>query len=586
MQNQELKNQKSELKDAVATLKNSFLFVGFVSMFTNILMLVSPLYMLQLYDRVLMSRSVDTLILLTIIVVILFITYGLLEMVRSRLLVRIGNRFDLMLSNRVFNSLFVLANQFPSKASSQPLTDLTTVRQYMSSHAVFGFFDSPWIPIYIIVLFLFHPLFGYFAIFSAIILTIISILNQKLTKDKLQEAAELSTVSNRFIESNLRNAEVVNAMGMIDNIKQRWQVRYYSFLNAQTDASDQGGIWSNSSKTLRMMFQSLILGLGGYLVIVGELSPGMMIAGSIILGRALAPLDLLTNSWKQFSGAKTSYERLNIFLQSFPEKKEYMKLPAPKGELLLENIVVVPPGAKQASLMQISMTINKGDIVGIIGHSAAGKSSLARAVLGIWPLHSGKVRLDKSDINQWKKEDLGEYIGYLPQDIELFEGTISENIARFGEVNADKVLESASLAGVHEMILRLPEGYDTKIGLGGTSLSGGQRQRIGFARAIYGDPVFVVLDEPNSNLDDAGELALLQAINRLKSKQTTVIVITHRLDILQATTKLAVLKAGTLQMYGNKDAVLAKLYPAKAKPKPRPQTKTAIPVVSLSKPGA
>ena len=261
-----------------------------------------------------------------------------------------------------------------------------------------------------------------------------------------------------------------------------------------------------------------------------------------------------------------------------------MKLPAPKGEVLLEAITVVPPSAKQASLMQVSMAINKGDIVGVIGHSAAGKSSLARAILGIWPLYSGKVRLDKSDINQYKKEFLGEFVGYLPQDIELFEGTISENIARFGDINSDKVVEAATMAGVHEMILRLPEGYDTKIGMGGATLSGGQRQRVGFARAIYGNPVLVVLDEPNSNLDEAGELALLQAINRLKAKQITVIVITHRMNILQATTKLAVLKTGTLQMYGNKDEVLAKLNPTPPKPPVKPKKQPQI--VKLSKPGA
>ena len=587
------KNQKtkeSELKSAIMQSKKSFIIVGLFSLFINILMLVPPLYMLQLYDRVLTSRSEDTLIMLTAIVVVLFATMATLEIVRSKVLVKVGNKLDSILSKRVFDSLFDLANKQPGKASSMPLNDLTQIRQFMTGNGLFAFFDAPWMPIYIAVLFMFHPWFGYFAIFAAIVLVIITILNEYDTKEKLLEANVMSRASTIYVDSNLRNAEVINAMGMKANIQHIWRDKYYAFLNAQTDASNKAGIWSNVSKSLRMLFQSLMLGLGGYLAIQNEVSAGMMIAGSIIMGRALAPLDLIIGSWKGFSSARTSYERLDGLLENFPKDKEYMELPAPEGEILLEGVVVIPPNAQQPSIKGISMKIDKGDVVGIIGPSAAGKSSLARIILGLWPLAAGKARLDKADIYQWDKVDLGKYIGYLPQDIELFEGTISQNISRFSEIDPAKVVEAAKRAGVHEMILRLPEGYDTKIGVGGESLSGGQRQRVGFARAIYGDPVLVVLDEPNSNLDDQGEMALVEAIKSLKESGTTVIIITHRPSILQVTNKLAVIKQGLLELYGNTNEVLSKIAAANQAATAQAPTPAASPqkaqTISLSKPSS
>ena len=584
-------NQKkvtsSELKNAIMQSKRSFIAVGIFSFFVNLLMLVPPLYMLQLYDRVITSRSEDTLIMLTLIVVVLFITMALLEIVRSKVLVKIGNKLDSILSQRVFDSLFELANKHPGKASSMPLNDLTQVRQFMTGNGVFAFFDAPWIPIYIAVLFFFHPIFGYFAIFAALVLLCFTVINEYSTKQKLSESNSLSRASTIFVDSNLRNAEVVNALGMKNCIRSKWEEKYFGFLNAQNDASNKAGIWSNISKTSRMLFQSLILGIGGYLAINMEVTPGMMIAGSIIMGRALAPLDLLTNSWKGFSSARTSYARLTELLNDFPKDKEYMRLPDPKGELLLEQVVVVPPNAKQPSIKGISMKIDQGDIVGIIGPSAAGKSSLARVILGLWPLVQGKVRLDKADIYQWDKQELGKFIGYLPQDIELFEGTISQNIARFNEVDSKKVVEAAQKAGVHEMILRLPEGYDTKIGPGGASLSGGQKQRVGFARALYDDPVLIVLDEPNSNLDDQGEIALVKAVMSLKASGTTVVIITHRPSILQVTTKLAVIKQGMLEIYGNTKEVMAKMSAANAAQTQAKQPKIPAqqPKISLGKPG-
>jgi ATP-binding cassette subfamily C protein EexD len=583
------KPTSSELKEAILASKKSFMIVGFFSLFINLLMLVPPLYMLQLYDRVITSRSEDTLIMLTAIILVLFATMALLEIVRSRILVKVGNKLDSLLSQRIFNSLFELANKHPGKASSMPLTDLTSIRQFMTGNGLFAFFDAPWIPIYIAVLFMFHPMFGYFSIFAAIVLVSFTILNEYSTKTKLAEANAKSRASTMYVDSNIRNAEVINAMGMKENIKHIWLEKYYGFLNAQNDASNKAGLWSNISKSTRMLFQSLMLGLGGYLAIHDEVSSGMMIAGSIIMGRALAPLDLIINSWKGFSSARTSYQRLEALLVDFPKNKDYMELPDPEGEVLLEGVMVVPPNAKQPSLRGISMLIKKGDVVGIIGPSAAGKSSLARAILGLWPLAAGKVRLDKADIHQWDKIALGKHIGYLPQDIELFEGTISQNIARFAEVDSQKVVEAAKKAGVHEMVLRLEDGYDTKIGAGGASLSGGQRQRIGFARAIYDNPKLVILDEPNSNLDDQGELALIKAINSLKEIDTTVIIITHRPSILQVTNKLAVIKQGMLEAYGNTNEILAKMAEAARGTKAQAQQlkqQNVAPKISLSKPGS
>lgn len=587
------KNSVSELKSVILKSKRSFIFVGFFSFFINILMLTSPLYMLQLYDRVLTSRSEETLILLTLLILVLFITSALLEMVRSRILVRVGNKIDGLLSNRIFDSLFELANKSPGKASSLPLNDLTQVRQFLTGNGVFAFFDAPWIPIYIAVLFLFHPYFGYFAIFAAIILLLITIINEKVSKDKLKEASSLASQSTMYVDSSLRNSEIVHAMGMSNNIRNRWLKKYYGFLTFQTQASEEASIWSNLSKSLRMLFQSLILGLGGYLAIKMEVSAGMMIAGSIVMGRALAPLDLIIGSWKQFSSARTSYYRIESLLNEFPSKKENMDLPIPKGEILLESIVVIPPSGKLPSIKGISMMINQGDVVGIIGPSGAGKSSLARAILGIWPLVSGKVRIDGADISQWDKQKLGKYIGYLPQDIELFEGTISENIARFGDIDSVKVIDAALKSGVHDMILRLPDGYDTKLGAGGHSLSGGQKQRIALARAIYDNPVFIVLDEPNSNLDDQGELSLVNAINKLKENMVTVVIITHRPSILQVTNKLAMLQSGILQIYGSTNEVLSKLNESKVQSEqqaaqqkqPTPNIQLSTPKVSLNKPG-
>jgi len=569
---QNKKSPKSELRSALFKSKSAFIFIGFFSMFINLLALTSPLYMLQLYDRVVASRSEDTLLFLTLLVVVLFFTSGILSMVRSRVLVRISNKVDALLSSKVFDSIFVLANKEPGKASAAPLSDLSKIRQFMSGNGAFAFFDAPWMPIYIFILYMFHPYFGHLAIFAGLVLFSIAIMNQANTKKYLAEANQFSAKSGMYVNANIRNSEVIYAMGMGSKIKERWHKNHIDYLLAQTKASDKGAFWSNLSKTLRMLFQSLALGLGGYLSITGQMSPGMMIAGSIIMGRALAPLDVLIASWSQFLGAKEAYGKIDELLKAFPEQEKAMELPDPEGKLSLEQIYVIPPKAQLPSLKGINMVIEKGDVVGIIGPSASGKSSLARAVLGLWPLKAGKVRLDGADISQWDRDNLGKFIGYLPQDIELFSGTVSENIGRFNEVDPKKIVEAAKLAGVHELILKLPKGYDTVIGLGGSALSGGQRQRIGLARALYDSPSIVILDEPNSNLDDIGEQALLQAIIHLRRRGATVMLITHKTSILQVTTKVALIQEGVLKMYGPTADVLAKLrgkqpqQPAQQKP--------------------
>jgi ATP-binding cassette subfamily C protein EexD len=542
-----------------------------VSLFINLLMLVPTLYMLQLYDRVLASRSMETLIMLTIIVVVMFFVLGMLEFVRSRILIRVGNAIDSKMSNRLFDAMFALANRHPGKATAQPLGDLTQIRQFLTGTPLFAFFDAPWIPIYIGILFLFHPIYGYFGIFAILVSMSLTLINEKRTKKGLEDSNRHYQASQSFINSSLRNSEIIEAMGMHGNVRRRWYNRYVTFLNEQSNASDEAGIWSNTSKISRMLMQSLVLGIGGYLAIKGEVSPGMMIAGSIILGRALAPIDLMTSTWKQFSSARISYGRLENLLSEFKVTQKPTPLPAPKGFIDVENIVVLPPDSKVPSVRGVTLSIKAGETVAVIGPSAAGKSSLARAILGVWPCTNGKIRIDGAELSHYDREILGKTIGYLPQDIELFDGTISENIARYEDPKPEMVVEAAQVAGVHEMILQLPQGYDTPIGPGGIALSGGQRQRVGLARALYCYPKIIVLDEPNSNLDDVGERALTQAIIELKKRGSTVILITHRPSVLGVTDKIAFMRDGTLQLFGARDEVLAALAPQPQAPIQNPQ---------------
>jgi len=554
---------KTDLQAALHACKGSFMATGFFSLFVNILMLVPTFYMLQVYDRVMASGSHSTLLMLTLILTLLLATMGALEWVRSRIMVRISTRLDTLLGGRLYDASFKQAlHSGGMNASAQPLSDMTGLRQFLTGNGLFAFFDAPWLPVYLAVMFMFHPWFGWFAVFSALVLIALAWANERLTGQALKDANKESIAATAFTAKNLRNAEVVESMGMLGQLRGRWQARNNRVLELQGVASDRAGSVTAFSKTFRMLVQSLILGLGAYLALEQEISSGMMIAGSVLLGRALAPIDLMIGSWKGFISARGQYERLNELLGKIAAEPTRMSLPAPQGAVSAEALMITPPGAPQPAIRGLSFSVAPGEAVGIIGPSGAGKSSLARALLGIWPASHGKVRLDGADVFTWKRDELGPHIGYLPQDIELFEGTISENIARFGSVDPAAVVEAARLAGVHELILRLPQGYDTLIGASGGGLSGGQRQRIGLARAVYGKPKLVVLDEPNSNLDDQGERALAQAIQELKAAGTTLFVITHRTNVLAALDKLMVLRDGMLVTFGPLGQVLAELQKA------------------------
>lgn len=552
--------RENSLIVALKACKGSFISVGFFSFFVNALMLVPSFYMLQVYGRVVTSGSIPTLVMLTLIMILLLGTMGSLELVRSRIMVRLSTKLDVLLSRDLYRASFKRAlNSGGMDASAQPLNDLTGLRQFLTGNGLFAFFDIPWLPIYIGVMFLFHPWYGWFAIGCAIVLLVLAAVNERLTGKAIAEANKQNIAANLHTNKTLRNAEVIESMGMLETIMGRWGERQRQVLLLQSQASDKGGMITSFSKTFRMLSQSVILGVGAYLAVKQEITPGLMIAGSILLGRALAPIDLMIGSWKGFIAARSQYARLNEILDEQQAESQRMSLPAPEGHVLVENLIVSAPGSKVPILRNVSFAVTAGSVVGVIGPSASGKSTLARALLGVWSPQHGVVRLDGADINNWDKRELGPHVGYLPQDIELFEGSISENIARFRDVEAEKVIRAAKTAGVHDMILQLPDGYDTVIGTAGINLSGGQRQRIGLARAIYGNPRLIILDEPNSNLDEVGERALALAIQQLKASGATVFIITHRTSILAQLDRLLVMSNGTVALYGPRENVMAEL---------------------------
>ena len=528
------------------------------SAFINMLMIVPAIYMLQVYDRAVGSQSQSTLLMLTLIMVFLLSAMGSLQWVRGQIMVRAGAMLEDILSERVFDGTFRQSLLSAGKSSAQPLSDLTGLRTFISSPAVNAFFDSPWVLIYIIIMFLFHTYFGFLALFAVSLLGSLSYFNRRMTETALTDAGNEALWSKNYANRHIRNAEVIESMGMMKDVRARWSEHKRRSLAQSGQAADTSTAFTSSSKALHIMMQSLALGLGAYLAINREISPGMMIAGSILLGRALAPVDQLVGAWKSFQAATQQFERLEELLTMTPPAAAKLELPAPLGNVNVEAIRVVPPGSPLPVLKGVSFALEAGACLGVIGPSAAGKSTLARALLGIWPAAMGTVRLDGADIYKWDRAELGPHIGYLPQDIELFDGTISENIARFGEISSEAIVEAARMAGVHEMVLRLPEGYDTIIGANGGVLAGGQRQRIALARAIYGKPSLVVLDEPNSNLDDTGESALRSALQQLKQAGTTVMVITHRPNILFGVDKILVMKDGQVADFGPAEMIMRK----------------------------
>ena len=553
-----LTSESSDLRRALAACRRSFLATAFFSLFVNLLMLGPAIYMLAIYDRVLMSGSESTLTMLTVITVFLFLVLGGLEWIRSRILVATSARLDEHLGERVFEAIFARSlTSSGAVATAQPLSDLLQIRQFLTGPGLLAFFDAPWIPIYIGLMFLFHSYFGVVAVLSMLLLAGLAFWNEMATRTDLADANRESIEATQFVQRNVRNAEVIEAMGMLPRLRARWQAKQLQVLALQSRASTKAGLINALSRTYRLTIQSLVLGLGAYLAIRKEISPGLVISGSILLGRALAPLDHMIAGWRGFLGAREAYGRLDTLLRTIPERGSRMSLPSLRGQVTLENLVIAVPGRSEPILNGVTLTIEPGSTVALIGPSAAGKSTLARAILGLHPPARGRVCLDGADVHNWDRTQLGQSVGYLPQDVELLDGTVAENIARFGDVESDRVVEAAQWAGIHEMVLTLPQAYDTPLLGGAVTLSAGQQQRIGIARAIYGRPRVVVLDEPNANLDIAGEAALLKTLLQLQRDGCTVVVITHRTNVLQAVQKVALIVHGKVAMYGPREEVVA-----------------------------
>ncbi|MDR2317516.1 MULTISPECIES: type I secretion system permease/ATPase [unclassified Pseudomonas] len=550
---------RSELADVLFRLRRSFYALAAFSGVINVMMLTPAIYMLQVYDRALVSRNVTTLGMLTLLVVGLFLLMSALEMTRTRVLIRVGNCLDMDLNRRIFSAAFERNLSRAGGNPAQALQDLAQVRQFLTGNGLFAFFDAPWTPIYLVVCYLIHPWLGLVTMIGSLILVGLAYLTEKATQKPLAEANQAAMSSASYANNNLRNAEVIEAMGMLPSIGKRWYQGHLRILQMQTLASDRAALISSTGRFVRITLQSLILGTGALLAIEGKITPGMMIACSILTGRALGPVEQVIASWKQLLGCRLAWGRLNDLLQDYPQRPPSMSLQRPMGMLAVENVIAGAPGTTTSIVRGVSFSLVPGESLGIIGPSASGKSTLARLLVGVWPAQAGKVRLDGADIFTWNKAELGPWLGYLPQDVELFEGTIAENIARFAEVDSDAVIRAARSSGVHDMILHFPQGYDTRLAADGTPLSGGQKQRIALARALYGEPNLVVLDEPNANLDDVGEKALVDALAELKARGATVILISHRPNVLCAVDKILMLRDGAVHMLGSRDEVFAAL---------------------------
>jgi len=557
------RNKSSEKADeillALIAYKKIFKSVAFFTAVMNLLLLVPSIYMLEVYDRVLTSRNEFTLLMLTLIIFFLYLIYAYLDAIRSHTVIAIGKKIDADLNHRTYTAAFEQNLKIRGGNAGQSLNDLTTIRQFVTGPSLYAFFDAPWFPFYLIVIFLFNVWLGIFSTVCVLILLILAYVNETSTHQPLTEASTLAVKSSAIAGNNLRQAEVIESMGMLPQLRDRWFKVHSQFLEKQALASQRAASLGATTKFFRTLMQSLALGFAAYLVLENQLSPGMMIAAAILLGKATSPLEMAIGSWRQWRNSVSSYERLKKLLSDNPPRVVGMSLPKPEGYLSMDAVYAAPPGIKQAVIKNVSFSIGPGDVMGVIGPSAAGKSTLARVAVGIWPSTPNSARIDGADVYRWNKDELGPSIGYMPQDVEVFPGTVSENIARFTQFNAEDVVEAAKLAGVHDMILHFPEGYDTRIGDGGVGLSGGQKQRLALARAIFGNPNLVVLDEPNSNLDDAGELALVKAIRKLQARKACVMVITHRISVLQATSKLLLLQDGMVKMFGSTGDVLKTL---------------------------
>jgi PrtD family type I secretion system ABC transporter len=559
------------LQRVLTELRVGLRTIALFSFFINLLVLTSPIYMMQIYDRVLGSGHIETLVFITVIAGVAVLIMGLLEMVRGRLLGRVSR----WLERRLAPDLIAAAMRgtfYGLPASAQPLRDLAQIRMFLSGPGVNAILDSPWVPIFIVVIWLIGAWLGVLALAAAVLLFAIAVLNEYLSRRKLKQAGTVSIGAMQRADAAIRNADVFHAMGMLPGFLRGWTKTNAAVLELQLAAGDRNAAFVGLSKFFRIFVQMLVLGVGAYLVLQHQMSSGAMIACSILMGRALAPVEQAIAGWKSFIGARDAYERLQRLLERIPPPPEAMPLPAPAGRLTCEQIVYVPRGRETPILQGLSFSLPAGEALGIVGPSAAGKSTLCRILVGSWQPTRGHCRLDGADVFLWPSEQLGPFVGYLPQDVELFSGTVKDNIGRLlPDPDPEAVVEAAATAGVHEMILRLPNGYDTEIGEGGGFLSGGQRQRIGLARALYGRPKLIVLDEPNASLDGEGEDSLINAMIKAKGWGATVVIVAHQPRILQPVDKVLLLRDGKAELFGPRDEVFAKLRPQRVTADPRPR---------------
>ena len=541
----------SPLKQAYGRFKAIIFATVIFSFFSNLLMFVGPLYMLQVYDRVLASRNEFTLLMITGIAVAMLVTYGFLEFIRSKMLVRAGLQFDDMLANPAFNRVVRKQLLAPNSGAHATLQDVDRVREFLTGQGILAFFDAPWVPLFLALVFAFHPWLGLVATIGALIIFALALTNEFATRGLLQEAGTANAGAAHFVNTTVQNAEVIRALGMEKPLTNRWLKQHDEVLDAQAKASGRAGAIMASTKFVRMSLQIAILGMGAYLAIQQQISPGIMIAASIVMGRALAPVEQAVGQWKQFVAARQSHKRLTEIFETLGDEEQRMQLPAPKGNLVVQNLIASAPGSKKPILKGISFNVAQGEVLAVIGPSGSGKSTLVRHLVGAMQPQSGAVRLEGVELHHWDSDQLGRYMGYMPQDVKLFRGTVSENISRFIDNVEDKeIVAAATLSGAHEMIATLNDGYDTDVGDGGNGLSGGQRQRVGLARAVFREPSLIVLDEPNSNLDAHGEQALANCIQEMKKRGKTVILVTHKANLLALSDKALMLVNGQIEKFG------------------------------------
>ena len=578
-------NQKpSELREAIASLRPYFVRTGWFSLVCSLLVLAPSGYMLEVYDRVVNSRSYTTLVMLTLLVLGVYVVMEVLEWARSEVMRAASAELDRKMSLRIFNAIFEASLRRIPGGTQQPLNDFRQVRDFLYSPVLLASMESPVSLVMMVLLFLINPLLGWSALAFAVLQTLVAWLNERNTKPPLMQANRAAIEAQQYADNTLRNAEVIESMGMLCDTHRRWLAKQQEFLGQQALASERAGGFQAIAKLLQNTLASLLLGLGCWLLLQDKLNggAGMMIVASILGGRMLAPLVQVVSQWQTVVKVRDAWARLDALLEAVPARDPGMALPAPRGALLVEQLIAAAPGNPAPILRGVQFALAPGDVLAVVGPSAAGKTTLARLLVGLWPAQGGKVRLDGADIHTWNKAELGVHLGYLPQGVELFEGTLAENIARFAEVETAKVEAAARAVGLHEFILSLPLGYDSPVGPEGARLSGGQRQRVGLARALYGDPVFVVLDEPNSSLDEEGDAALARAIKEAKARGTTFVIMTHRTSVLGVADKMLVLHDGQQQAFGPRDDVLAALQKANQQAKQAATPAQRGPVLSAS----